>query len=210
MRIAIYADAECGQGHVVRCEALRKELLSRGHTNGFVHIDWQHFVETCRAWQKEPHKLDAVVIDTYRPPMYEHLLAPVVVSVADDIEPLGPAYAMLRPEFRKLRSDSLEMRNSSRRCLVITSGGMSAMEFACMGVPMLVYEQHENQRAQIAALIECGAAWKAHTNPWGDEMPLQTEEELDRMAAAGMELVDGEGCRRVCELIEERVNGQSD
>ena len=207
MRIAIYADAECGQGHVVRCSALEQELLDRGHTLGYgVFTDWQDFVRGCRDWPQ-----DAVVIDTYRPPMYEHILAPVVISIPDDIEPLGPAYAMLRPEFRKLRSDSLEMRSkggSTARRLVITSGGMSALEFACMGVPMLVYEQHENQRAQIAALVEAGAAWEVSEPYWGnhwDEYCFPAKFEQDHMAAAGMELVDGLGCVRTADMIEKRV-----
>ena len=201
MRIAIYADAECGQGHVVRCRALLDELENRGHIPHMV-TDWQELVKYCREIPQ-----DAVVIDTYKPTMYEHLLSDVIIYVSRDIETLGPAYAMLRPEFRKLRSDSLEMRNkggSARRALVITSGGMSALEFACMGVPMLVYEQHENQRAQIDALIVAGAA-KHYIHDGTEVLFDEYPEELARMAAAGMELVDGLGCVRTADMIEKRV-----
>lgn len=225
--ILIYSDMgnEYGLGHAVRMDALAEELRKRNHRVTHTH-DWEMFEVNA------PH-MDFVIIDSYdKEDVLE--LTTSVLKIATEIEVLGPQYAILRRQFKELHGDipvlkwqpiydelfvlpvpkkrKTALRASTRTALVICSGGMTAMEFACMGIPMLVYESAPNQRQQIAWLVEAGAALELdHVSGEGWlEWDLPHKETLAAMSRAGRDLVDGRGAERVADIVEARLEGEGE
>lgn len=146
---------------------------------------------------------------------------------------VGPEYSLIRPQFREARAlrptldrqgwydyrkeGSLDAETASRYmadcAVLITYGGMSAMEAACVGTPILCVERSEDNYATtklISGLHHSGAAWW-----WMDGFDprtcdqihelLDNELKLKGMSEAGMALVDGLGCKRVADAIEEML-----
>ena len=133
----------------------------------------------------------------------------------------GPDYAILRPEFRKARlSDEprkgvfdcrtaagmgvVEMVQAMRSAkLVVTYGGMRALEAACTGAALIVEEQIDASRGEIE---NAKALWLAGAAYWWINVPRQIGElntmNTSKMGRCASELVDGLGCQRVADAIE--------
>jgi len=161
-----------------------------------------------------------------RPASYAHLYG--VLS--------GPTYSILRPAFREwarrrddagwgftgivfdarsaggtntMTSDELAQRFATAS-VVITYGGMRAMEAACVGVPMVIVARNEGETLNANGLEHVGAA-KVVADEW--DAPAMAEKvvqhygaaRLAAMGRAGSALVDGMGCRRVANEIEREV-----
>lgn len=144
----------------------------------------------------------------------------------------GPAYALLRPEFSKthwpthtddafgLGFDWLDARRfvgmdagqmaraMAGTQVLLTAGGMRAMEAACVGAPMVLFIESEDQESNAYALQKCAAGMIARDEAYGKKLVrelLKDPDWLARMSAAGRRLVDGKGCQRVADAIEELV-----
>ena len=98
--------------------------------------------------------------------------------------------------------------------VALGAAGSTSWELACLGVPMLLVEVADNQRAVIAPLAACGAAWAlgaareltagALADALG-RLAAAGEPARRAMAEAGARLVDGEGARRVAAALAARV-----
>lgn len=93
--------------------------------------------------------------------------------------------------------------------LAVTAGGSSCLEFACLGVPMVVLQAADNQRGLAAGLERAGAALNLG---WHADVPdasvvaavrslLNGGARRRAMGDAGRSLVDGLGCRRILEVV---------
>ena len=93
--------------------------------------------------------------------------------------------------------------------VVITYGGMRAMEAACVGVPMVVLARNEGELLNAQGLARAGAAKHVAEDDQVDDMVAKMlrypQEKLRAMSDAGRALVDGRGCQRVADAIEEEV-----
>ena len=138
---------------------------------------------------------------------------------------VGPQYSLLRPEFGAWRETAIQPSRSgildiraivslSAACLaaklsmasvVVTYGGMRAMEAACVGAPLVVVPRNEGERLNARGLAGVGAAIVADdSEAWNLAQSLLHSEAMRRvMSRAGMALVDGQGCKRVVTAIEE-------
>jgi spore coat polysaccharide biosynthesis predicted glycosyltransferase SpsG len=93
--------------------------------------------------------------------------------------------------------------------LAITAAGISSLELACLGVPMLVYEASPNQASNVAGLVAAGAAINLGSLHAMCAEPLQRallalagdESRRRRMAMAGPKLIDGRGADRVAHAV---------
>jgi spore coat polysaccharide biosynthesis predicted glycosyltransferase SpsG len=149
----------------------------------------------------------------------------------------GPQYALLRPEFRDrhelmnrcfahvplvkpplfdirrivdLSADQLAAQLFSVTAtagIVITHGGMRAMECACVGAPMVIVPRNEGERLNARALRIAGAALIADEKSAEQVAKdlLEHPRWLQVMSKRGRELVDGLGVKRVADAIEELV-----
>lgn len=89
--------------------------------------------------------------------------------------------------------------------LAITAGGISSLELACLGVPMLICEASPNQALNVAGLAAAGAAIDLGALQGLSAESLQSvvrelandESRRRRMALAGPRLIDGYGADRV-------------
>lgn len=224
---ALFVVSARGQGHLVRCRALASELTSRGWRCSLSPMSPRtalgYDVSVIDGEEYGPEVYEALkdrpavaVVDTARVPWsgwpYTNLL--VWGSAGATWEPLaeagfcgtamlGPRAAILRPEFREMRRPQLPgttiplipradfdarnitglhtlalaalMRGAGR---VITYGGMRALEAACVRGNALGLE------------IEA-------RNP-GEEL-----NKAGLLADPAADLVDGLGCGRVADAIEE-------
>ncbi len=94
------------------------------------------------------------------------------------------------------------------RDVVITYGGMRAMEAACVGAPMVVVPRNEGEWLNAAGLVQAGAAMTVEYQDEAERAAcalLGSPPMLRAMSEAGRKLVDGQGCRRVADAIEEAV-----
>lgn len=175
---AAFVVSQDGLGHRVRCGALADELRSRG---------WD-----CVVLEGMGHTAaDVFVVDC--PEAFAFGMDRLVRIV--DIPDNRPAALTLRgrnlvrPEFRVRwtgGNGAFDARNvrgmdardlaeaMSRASLVITYGGMRAMEAACVGVPMIVIPRNGGERLNAEFLLSGGK-------------------------------IDGLGCKRAAEDIEELV-----
>lgn len=135
----------------------------------------------------------------------------------------GPRYSLLRPEFEaercvtRMRSGIFDARNIagwsvlemaeelSLAKVVISYAGMRAMEAACVGTPSVLVARNPGERLNARGLMEAGAAVSV---PEPDavqvaERILACQELLERMNRKARALVDGKGCLRVADAIEE-------
>jgi spore coat polysaccharide biosynthesis predicted glycosyltransferase SpsG len=139
----------------------------------------------------------------------------------------GPQYALLRPEFGEVRewnqphvNELVDIRNLSgypsaaalavdlsRLGVVITYGGMRAMECACVGAPMVIVPRNEGERLNARAMRIAGAALIADEKSAEQVAKdlLKHPRWLQVMSKRGRELVDGLGVKRVADAIEELV-----
>lgn len=93
--------------------------------------------------------------------------------------------------------------------LAISAAGTSCWELACLGVPMLLVVVADNQRAGAEALRAQGiaevAGWHAALEAvrFLEQLRrmLSSPEDLQRLAAAGRALIDGQGAGRVAERL---------
>jgi len=136
---------------------------------------------------------------------------------------IGPMYSLLREEFRaerrviRSREGILDVRAISgwtpatlaemMGCarVVITYGGMRAMEAACVGTPSVVVHRNRGEKLNADGLAEVGAAVVAaesQAERMADTLFKSPLEVRQRMSTVAMELVDGRGCERVADAIE--------
>lgn len=147
----------------------------------------------------------------------------------------GPQYALLRPEFRKWRdvrrppfhpapydartivglsADEVgEMYATAP--IVITYGGMRAIEATYVGAPTIVISRNQGEHLNGDALASIGAGWHITQECAQDSAidPVALTEErllgaprlLQRMSDDGRRLVDGLGRQRVADAIMEML-----
>lgn len=145
-----------------------------------------------------------------------------------DLVLAGPKYALLREPFRYFRWGSVayqydlkdvrgldggwttegvaDFMASAR--LVITAGGMRSMEAACVGAPMILFIESEDQEMNAQALQRKCAGVIARDEEYAQRLAKELLKDTDwlaRMSAAGRRLVDGLGCKRVADAIEALV-----
>ncbi len=97
--------------------------------------------------------------------------------------------------------------------IAIGSGGGTSLERCCLGLPSLVIIVADNQRRSVASLVQAGAVSLAGT--LAEATPARIAASLAALAGDGAALeaqakaaaavVDGEGARRVCRVILDRL-----
>jgi spore coat polysaccharide biosynthesis predicted glycosyltransferase SpsG len=95
--------------------------------------------------------------------------------------------------------------------LAISAAGQTLYELAATGCPSIAVAVANNQLGQLGALVEAGAVMVGSDVTSGDDVIAGIEKSLNQllpdamgrcaMAAAGQELVDGQGAQRVAEAI---------
>jgi len=136
---------------------------------------------------------------------------------------IGPMYSLLRQEFRQERSilrgregifDASSISGWTPAALaacmaqaevVITYGGMRAMEAACVGTPSVVVHRNRGEKLNADGLAEVGAAVisaESQAERMADILLNSPPEVRERMSRAALDLVDGRGCERVADAIE--------
>lgn len=135
----------------------------------------------------------------------------------------GPRYSLLRREFvdeRRIRRERVgimdlrEIAGFDARAMaeemgsaqvVITYGGMRAMEAACVATPSVVVVRNRGERLNAKGLTAAGAAMEAHADEATGmaQHMLGLQPLLDRMGQHARVLVDGMGCQRVVDGVEE-------
>lgn len=222
-RALFVPDNTSGMGHVVRCRALAAELTERGWECSTVSPrepkdvgvdvvvmdgpdyppEWYSWpgakvvgifdaaaVDPFQTWARKAHPPDLVV---YPGAKYQNMRLqpnPTVLS--------GPDYSLIRREFREVQPwhgtlrgtfdlrtienmPACEMAEGIRKAAsVVTYGGMRAMEAAC-----------------VLQTIKSPAVFEIHARNHGEEL---NKAGLERGAR-----VDGLGCKRVADVIEEIV-----
>ena len=102
--------------------------------------------------------------------------------------------------------------------LALAAAGSTAWELCAMGVPMLLVQVAENQRAVIEPLVAGGAAKRLDREVAGDEAALEAAiegfirtdpAELRRMSEAGRRVVDGRGAARIARALGELGRAKS-
>jgi spore coat polysaccharide biosynthesis predicted glycosyltransferase SpsG len=237
MKALFIVDDVHGQGHVVRSGALRDELGRRGWviegrvTSSVIDVS---VYDGIKVFDGPPYRYNVVISD--EPVSYAEGMTLLVAGGAGATEEMykdcgakkvlaGPQYALLRPEFSKIRvrkeqgswfTDIRPMRGFSTECVasvmrsvavVITHGGMRAMECACVGAPMVIVPRNEGERMNARALRIAGAALIADEKSAEQVAKdlLEHPRWLQVMSKRGRELVDGLGVQRVADSIEELV-----
>lgn len=135
----------------------------------------------------------------------------------------GAHYSLLRPEFARERGrkrgregvldlrvivgwDAAELAaEMAGAALAITYGGMRAMECACVGTPMIVLPRNDGEQLNADGLLTAGAAVIAadyQVQVMADTM-IGCPDLLNTMSKNAFDLVDGHGCRRVGQAIED-------
>ena len=236
MRALLIPD-DAGNGHIVRCAALARELRRR---------DWKTFT-VAASEQVPPRQFDVVVLDTVKPvfsaiPGVSHMVRIVDEAMQDGPSNLtvcanvgcdwgddqrdalvGPEYALLRREFLEERGstvrrvgvfDARKIAGWSAEALapemalaqvVISYGGMRALEAACVGTPTVLVHRNRGECLNAWGLAEAGAAvvsTESEAERAAELLLAAAPELLERMSDAAMALVDGKGCERVADAIE--------
>jgi len=94
--------------------------------------------------------------------------------------------------------------------VAVTGGGISSLEAAFMGLPNLVVELTDNQRGNAEGLHEAGAALnlgdgarlQAGRVVGALERLMESQEQRVRMREAGRRLIDGDGARRILDVLK--------
>jgi spore coat polysaccharide biosynthesis predicted glycosyltransferase SpsG len=94
--------------------------------------------------------------------------------------------------------------------LLVTGAGNTALEAACVGMPMLMIERGPQQRLNASWLEELGVAWPVGTAGKVDQdkvrdladMVLEDSFERKTMSRAGRKLIDGRGPDRIVTAAE--------
>lgn len=97
--------------------------------------------------------------------------------------------------------------------VAITAGGVSSLELACMGVPMILFQASINQASNVRGLVKAGAAVslgafeKINGESLGEAIRLLNRGQEARLAMSnrGRTLVDGQGRMRVVGAVRELV-----
>lgn len=105
----------------------------------------------------------------------------------------------------------------ARATVAISTGGVTALELACLGIPTIVLTVADNQTAPAQALNEHGAV--LNMGPYdqirSDELNMIIRGLLvdpasrTKMAGAGRGLVDGLGAQRAAEAIMGKISGKT-
>lgn len=233
MRALLIPD-DAGNGHIVRCAALSRELRCR---------DWKTFT-VAASEQVPPRQFEVAILDTVKPlppiPGVAHTVRIVDEAVQDGpceiivcanagcdvVSPralVGPQYALLRREFleergsvvrrvgifdaRKIAGWSAEALASEMALsqVVISYGGMRALEAACVGTPTVLVHRNRGECLNAWGLAGAGAAivsTESEAERAAELLLAAAPGLLGRMGGAGMALVDGRGCERVADAIE--------
>ena len=94
--------------------------------------------------------------------------------------------------------------------LAIGAGGSTTWERCCLGLPALVVALADHQReltqavALQGAIIDLGESKNLTPQVYSHLMNQLTPAQLMKMSEQGMALVDGDGCRRVSEKLDEK------
>jgi spore coat polysaccharide biosynthesis predicted glycosyltransferase SpsG len=232
---------EWGNGHVVRCAALSAELEGRGWecvtlptTEACSDVDVL-VVDHPGADSAIYGKAKVVqIVDAPRPVEADLLVcggaAAHVGMFLNHGAPemlIGPRYALLRSAFRyggTHKAGIFDARHVSglsgadlatrlaMASVVITYGGMRAMEAASVGAPMIVIPRNEGEELNALGLMAAGAA--AYVTPEQERDALfdiaraealyllTDDKKRQSMSEAGRMVVDGRGCERVADAIE--------
>lgn len=233
MRALLIPD-DAGNGHIVRCAALARELRRR---------NWKTFTVAVSE-QVPPRQFEVAVLDTVKP------LPPIpgvarTVRIIDEAIQDGPCdlivhatvgcdfisfNALVGPEYALLRREFLEERGSTVRRVgifdarkiagwsaealaqemalaqvVISYGGMRALEAACVGTPTVLVHRNRGECLNAWGLANAGAAvvsTESEAQRAAELLLAAAPGLLERMGSAAMALVDGKGCERVADAIE--------
>jgi spore coat polysaccharide biosynthesis predicted glycosyltransferase SpsG len=135
----------------------------------------------------------------------------------------GPQYSLLRPDFSRAReksiprSDVLDLRLMAgfsvngmvdliaSASVVISYGGMRAMECACAGTPTVLIPRNDGEQLNAAGLLAAEACVIAvdYEAAYMAQTLLDSPTLLRRMGEKARELVDGRGVKRVAQAITE-------
>lgn len=238
-RALFIADHERGQGHVIRSRALANELANRGWACGacskrppgfegdVVVVDGNEFDPEVYRWGVPVVAIRDVV---QKPRGVKLTVVPTAgASSGQAGGPLGmlvgPRFSLIRPEFADVKwypmmdiFDARAVKDMSvweiglrmaHSAVVITYGGMRAMEAARIGAPMVILARNAGELMNAEGLAHHGAAKHVaeedQVAPMVERLLKSPRERLERMSRAGRELVDGLGCQRVADAIEEEV-----
>lgn len=88
--------------------------------------------------------------------------------------------------------------------LVVSGGGVTALEAAALGRPVVGMMLAENQRENISGLAQEGALLEVTTSTMADAISALANDRMRfmQMARRGQQLIDGKGPKRVAEAIE--------
>jgi spore coat polysaccharide biosynthesis predicted glycosyltransferase SpsG len=97
--------------------------------------------------------------------------------------------------------------------IAIGSGGGTSLERCCLGLPSLVITVADNQRSSVSSLVQAGAVTLVgmldEATPERIAAALgklvRDRAALEGQARAAAAMVDGEGARRVCRVILDRL-----
>jgi UDP-2,4-diacetamido-2,4,6-trideoxy-beta-L-altropyranose hydrolase len=97
--------------------------------------------------------------------------------------------------------------------IAIGSGGGTSLERCCVGLPSLVILLADNQRSSVSSLVRAGAVTvvgtlaEATVERIGESLAALTHDRgaLKAQARASSAVVDGEGVRRVCRVVLDRL-----
>jgi spore coat polysaccharide biosynthesis predicted glycosyltransferase SpsG len=238
----VWDSPESGRGHVVRCGALADELRSRGWECANLQRGEAGEADVLIVDDPEAHvrKGAARVVQIVDTPGQAYVDADLLICGGAAAQPgmfvhcspkemlIGPRYALLRPEFRAwirddhgaifdaravsgLSADEMAVR-MVHSGVVITYGGVRAMEAACLGAPMIVIPRNDGEELNALGLMAAGAA--VYVTPEAErdavfdicqakaEYLLTDEKKRQQMSEAGRMVVDGRGCERVADAIE--------
>lgn len=137
----------------------------------------------------------------------------------------GPTFSLLRREFLEVQwdpmmdvSDLRAIKDASvfqmsilmaRSAVVVTYAGMRAMEAACVGTPTVLVARNEGELWNAEGLAAVGAA--KHISEEDQVIPMvrrlleSPRARLQRMSRIAQQHVDGRGCERVADAIEEEI-----
>lgn len=217
MKRALIIPSLRGGGHLVRCRALASELTRRGFgctMTSKAPLSASSYDVSVVDMEGEEHEHDVyealrgrpvvAVIDTPHAVQARAVVC-ATVGVSPDVFPTatesrillcGSKFALLRPEFREMRSDAWKLSSSVGS--VADANGLSASEMATVMLRHGRLHTYGGVRALEAACVRSSAVGL-------DIVARNAAEEMNRAglcADPAADLVDGLGCVRVADYIE--------